>query len=198
MKKGLLVLTIILIVIFGILTGMYIYKITNIKEETKDMEIAKQEIIEDECTEEYEYLEQIKATNAQKEKISPNAKIITKIYYDFCGHTVKDIDTVSEKYINLTKDEFAEEYKEWEIEKFSNDEIVLKKTKEGICNEHYIIKEKDGYVAVYSLDENENEILSDITEISTQFLPNTDLEKLQSGIRAYGKESLYSLLEDFE
>lgn len=193
MKKGLLVLTIILIVILGILTGMYIYKMTNIKEETPNIEIARQEDIEEERS--YQYLEQ---TNAQKEKISPNAKIVTEIYYDGCGHTVKSVNTVEDKYINLVEDEFSKEFEDWKVEKFLKDEIVLSMTKKGICNEHYVVREKDGYVSVYTLDENERERLEDITEISTQFLPSTDLGELQSGICVYGKEKLYSLLEDFE
>lgn len=193
MKKGLLVLTIILIVILGILTGMYIYKMTNIKEETPNIEIARQENIEEERS--YQYLEQ---TNAQKEKISPNAKIVTEIYYDGCGHTVKSVNTVEDKYINLVEDELSKEFEDWKVEKFLKDEVVLSMTKKGICNEHYVVREKDGYVSVYTLDENEKERLEDITEISTQFLPSTDLEELQSGIFVYGKENLYSLLEDFE
>lgn len=198
MKKCILIPIILGIILFGFLTGLYIYKITSVDENKEDMEIANKEIVEDECTAEYELLEEIKAANAQKEKISPNAKLITKVYYDGCGHTVKNTDIVQQEHINLTEEEFAEEYEDWEISQFSRDEIILSKTEEGICNEHYIIKEKDGYIAIYSLDENDNETLEDITEISTVVLPNTDLVKLQGGMRAYGKESLYSLLEDFE
>lgn len=199
LRRYVLIITLFLgVIVLGALTGLYIYKITNIEDKFQNLEIAEKEVIEDDCTAEYEYMEQIKSANAQKEKISPNARVITNIYYSECGHTAKDTDIVENKYINFTQEEFEKEYEDWEIEKFTKDEIILKKEKQGICNEHYIVKEKDGYLAIYSLDENEKETLQDITEISTQFLPNTDLVKLQEGIRAYGKESLYSLLEDFE
>lgn len=198
MRKYMVIPIILGIILFGFLTGLYMYKITSIEENKEEMHIANEETIEDECTAEYELFEDTKIANAQKEKISPNAKLVTKIYYDTCGHTVKNTDTVQQEYINLTEEEFAEEYEDWEVAEFSRDEIVISKTEEGICNEHYIIKEKDGYVAVYSLDENDNETLEDVTEISTILLPNTDLVKLQGGICAYGKENLYSLLEDFE
>lgn len=197
MRKGLLALTIILILVFSFFIGRYIYKMATL-EEIPSEDIAKVEKIEDECTLEYEHLEEIEQANAKEEKVSPNAKLITNIYYDECGHTVKKTSSIENKYINLTKEELAEEYKEWEIKEFTPEEIILYKEENGICNEHYIVGEKDGYVAIYSLDSNEEETLKEITEISTNFLPNTDIAKLQGGIKVYGRENLNSVLEDFE
>lgn len=197
MRKGLLALTIILILVFSFLIGMYIYKMATL-EEPQNTEIAKVEEIEDECTLEYEHLEEIEQANAKEEKISPNAKLITNIYYDECGHTVKKTSNIENKYINLTKDEFEEEYGNWEIKEFSPEEIILYKEEPGICGEHYIVKDNDGFIAVYSLDSNEKETLKEITEIATNFLPNTDIAKLKGGIKVYGRENLNSVLEDFE
>ena len=197
MKKGILALTIILIIVFCFLIGHYIYKITTI-DENPNTEIATVENIEHECTAEYEYYEEIEEANAKQEKVSPNAKLVTNIYYDECGHTIKRTSTIDNTYINLTKEELAKEYKEWEIKEFSSDEIVLYKEADGICNEHYIVRDKEGFVAIYSLDSKENETLEEITEISTGFLTITDLGKLQGGIKLYGRENLNSLLEDLE
>ncbi len=197
MRKGLLALSILLILVFSFLIGMYIYKIATL-EEPQDMEIAKVEKIEDECTLEYEHLEEIEQANAKEEKVSPNAKLTTNIYYDECGHTVKKTSNIENKYINLNKDELSEEYQDWEIKEFSPENIILYKEEKGICNEHYILKDNDGFIAVYSLDSNEKETLKEITEISTNFLPNTDIAKLQGGIKVYGRENLNSVLEDFE
>lgn len=197
MRKGLLVLIVTLILVFSFLIGTYIYKIVTIEEEPP-IEIAKTEKIEDECTLEYEHMEEIQQTNAKEEKVSPNAKLVTNIYYDECGHTVKKTSNVDNKYINLTKEELQEEYNEWEIKEFLPEKITLYKEEKGICNEHYIVKDNDGYIAVYFLDSNEKETLKEITEISTVFLPNTDIAKLKGGIRVYGRENLNSVLEDFE
>ncbi len=197
MKKALLAIIVILIIVFGFLVGKYIYKISTF-EDNSNVEIAKSEKIEDECTAEYEYLEEIKEANAKKEKVSPNAKLTTNIYYDECGHTTKRTSNIENKYINLTEEELAEEYNNWEIKEFTPEEITLYKEEEGICDEHYIVRQKDGLVAVYSLDNKEKETLIETTEISTEFLPLTDSEKLKGGIRVYGRENLNSLLEDFE
>lgn len=197
MKKWLLALTIVLIIIFSFLIGKYLYKLLTL-EDNSNIELAKAEEIEDECTAEYEYFENIEIANAKEEKVSPNATLTKNIYYDKCGHTIKDTSTIENKYINLNKEELAEELNDWEIKQFSPNEITLYKQEDGICNEHYIVKEKDKVVAIYSLDENENEKLENVTEIGVQFLPLTDSEKLKGGIRVYGKDNLNSLLEDFE
>lgn len=197
MKKWLLAVVIILIIVFGFLVGRYLYKLS-ITEDNFNSQIAESEKIEDECTLKYENSEKIKEANAKAKKVSPNAKLITNIYYEECGHTVKRTNTIENKYINLTEEELAEEYDDWEIKKFTPEEIIIQKEEKGICNEHYIVKEKDGYIAVYSLDNEEEETIDFITEISVQFLPLTDSEKLKTGIRVYGKDNLNSLLEDFE
>ena len=197
MKKAILAIILLLIIVFGFLIGRYIYKISAL-ENNSNIEIAENKKIEDECTLEYELLEEIKQANANEEKISPNAKLITNIYYNECGHTVKTISDIENKYINLNKEEFQEEYKDWEIKEFLPEKITIYKESEGICNEHYLVKDIDGYVTVYSLDKNENETLKETTEISTTFLTTTDLARLKGGIRLYGKENLNSLLEDLE
>ncbi len=197
MKKGILAIVLLLIIVFGFLVGRYIYKISTL-ENNSNVKIAENKKIEDECTLEYERLEEIKQASANEEKISPNAKIITNIYYNECGHTVKTISDIENKYINLNKEEFQEEYKDWDIRGFSPEEVTIYKEEEGICNEHYMVRDIDGYVTVYSLDKNENETLKETTEISTTFLTTTDLARLKGGIRLYGKENLNSLLEDLE
>ena len=197
MKKGILVVVLLLIIVFGFLMGRYIYKISTL-ENNSNIEIAENKKIEDECTLEYEHLEEIKQANAKEEKVSPNAKLITSIYYNECGHTTKRTSLIEDKYINLTKEELQKEYKDWEIKEFAPDEITIYKTKDGICNEHYIVKDVDGYVTIYSLDENENETLQETTEISTAFLTTTDIARLKGGMQIYGRENLNSLLEDLE
>lgn len=62
----------------------------------------------------------------------------------------------------------------------------------------YIVKEKDGFIAIYTVDDNGKEILKEKTKISTEYLTQTDLIKIKDGIRANGREELNAVLEDFE
>lgn len=195
MKKFIFAVTVVLIILFGYLTGRYLYKVGTMNDTTN---IAESQKIEDECTREYEIYEETKQANANEEKVSPNAKLITNIYYNECGHTIKRTNIIEDKYINLTEEELQEEFSDWEITEFTPEEIIMNKSEDGICNEHYMVREKDGYVAVYSLDKNEKETLKETTEIATGFLTITDLARLQGGIKLYGRENLNSLLEDLE
>ena len=65
-----------------------------------------------------------------------------KKHYDKCGHTTNEYIDIQENLVNKTQDELEEKYPNWEVEKFSSGEIILYKEYTGICDEHYILREK--------------------------------------------------------
>lgn len=79
----------------------------------------------------------------------------------------------------------------------SSEERPLKDQQE-IGEEHYIIRDNNGYVSIYVIDTNGKEILQEITQIVTAYLPQTDQISLQEGIKVIGKEKLNATLEDYE
>ena len=89
-------------------------------------------------------------------------------------------------------------YEDWKIEEFSKDKVVFYKEMEGICNEHYVLRDVDGYVTIYSLNENNVESLVEITDIVTVYLTDEDKELLKEGIRVIGKDNLNAAIEDYE
>ena len=164
--------------------------------------IAKNnEIIEDECTEEYMQMENEDLQTAStevKEKIAPNAEIIFKTTYEKCGHTISKYDNVSNDLVNKTKEELASKYGSWNIEKFSDTQIILTKTDEDECGEHYMVREKDGKLVVFRIQENGVETEYETTEISLEYIPQTDLVNIKNGVRINGNEELNQYLENFE
>lgn len=132
------------------------------------------------------------------EKITPNTELVLKKYYKDCNHTINEYVEMPSEMINLSKEELQEEYKDWQIEDFSAQKVILLKEEKGNCNQHYIVKEKDGIIAIYKIDENGDEILKEETSISTEYLTATDLIKIKEGIKVYGQEQLNSVIEDFE
>ena len=72
------------------------------------------------------------------------------------------------------------------------------KEEEGICKEHYILRDYNGYIAIYRLESDGKETLQEITGIVTSYLPEIDIERLNIGIRVNGKQELHSSLEDYE
>ena len=99
----------------------------------------------------------------------------------------------------MTKDDLIEEYPNWEIKEFSKERVVLYKEEQGFCNEHYLVKDVDGLVTIYNMDNNDKaNNLVEITEIETKYLTENDQENLKEGIKVYTKQKLNKLIEDFE
>lgn len=161
--------------------------------------IADEEIV-DECTEEYESLgkQKIVETNAREEKASPNCSLNTKIYYKGCRHTTEKYEDLPEKLVNCSKSEIQKEFSDFKIEKFSTNEVNLSKAVEGTCGEHYLVKENEGKVVIYSIEDNGSEKEYEKTGISTEYLTSTDRENIKEGIKVYGKQNLNQLIENFE
>lgn len=133
-----------------------------------------------------------------EEKTTPNTLIIYKTYYTKCKHFVQDYEDIDILLINLNEEEFNEKCKNWNIEEFSSEEIVLSQEKEEFCNEHYKLKLENNNIVIYNIDENGIETEYEYTGITTEYLTEEDILKLTTGIYVYGKENLTSTIEDYE
>lgn len=152
-------------------------------KEKKENNIIKNETIE---------------VSSNEEKTTPNTILVFKRYYSDCEHTISNIANIEEYLVNLTEKEIKEKYPNWEIEKFSSKEVIFYKASDSFCGEHYLLSEEDGYISIYTLDEEGNKTLREKGKISVEYLPETDRISLQNGIAIYGTEELNKLLEDFE
>lgn len=204
MKKSWLIILVLAIIVIGIIAGVYIYnRNKKIGKNIVDNEInIVSETITDECTEEYEKLEeQAKLeieTNSSEEKISPNCLITLKRYYDECQHTINEYLDIPKDLVNGTKSDLQREYPNWEIQKYSNNEIILYKEFNSNCGQHFVLRDVDGKINIYKINENNEEELYEKTEISVEYLTETDKIEIQNGIRVNGIEELNQLIEDFE
>lgn len=141
---------------------------------------------------------EIISTSNQEVKTSPNAIFIFKTYYKECEHITNEKVEIPKNFVNQTQEEIKKAYEGWRIEEFNSQQVVFYMEKQGICNEHYIIRENNGYVAIYSVDAFGKETLKETTEIVTAYLPETDKNRLKEGIKVNGKEELNAALEDYE
>jgi len=199
MKKYTIIAIIIVGITLGFLTGLYLYRINKIDYNNKEI-IA--ETIEDDCTAiaqlSDEELSNIIQTSKTQEKTSPNCMITLKVYYEICEHLIETRKNIEEPQVNLTEEELKRKFPDWEIQKFTSNEIVLYKEINEFCNEHFLLKEEDGYISIYKLDKNNNSQFFQTTEISTDYLAEEDLNKIRSGIKVYTQKELNKILEDFE
>ena len=200
MNKIILVMISIIVILGAMITAVVIYtpKEAQKETETEVTEISEEEIL-DECTDEYEAMQnELIATTVEEEKISPNAFLTKKITYTGCGHTTSQYSEIPEEMVNLTKTGLQEKYPEWTVEKFSDTEIILSKEEAGECGEHFVIRDEEGVIVIYEILENGTEKEYEKTDISTEYITETDKINLQNGVYINGKQELNQFIEDFE
>lgn len=196
MKKKWIIILIIIVIIIGIIVGIVLYNKYKIGNNILENEINKiSEKVTDECIDEYS--EEVQ-TNLNEEKISPNCLLTLKRYYNECQHTIKEYVDIPQDLVNGAEEDLKKEYPYWEIEKFSSTEIILYKEFDSNCGQHFILKEDNGKITVFKINENNEEEVYEKTEISIEYLSETDRIKIKEGIKVNGIEELNQLLEDFE
>ena len=159
------------------------------------------EKIEDECTEEYKEeqgQENTTVVSSAEEKVSANAELILKKYYTKCDHTINEYVELPQELVNLTKEQVQEKYKDWQVIGFEKGKVTLYKEFDDVCGEHFKLKIENGKVVVYTVNNDETETLYEKTNISSEYLTETDLLNMQDGLEIYGKEELNQVIEDFE
>lgn len=194
MKKY--IVLVILAIVLSFFLGTYLYKLDKINEELAfEVEYTTNKA-ENTINQAEEILQR---TSSSEDKINPDTKIIEKVYYNDCNHIVQTEKQAPEEMVNETKDLFQAEYIGWEIQKFTNTEVVVYKEIYDFCDEHYCIKDNNGTITVYKLDKygKEKELIEE-TDIQTQYLAEEDIEKLEEGIIVYNKAEVSKKLEDFE
>ena len=203
MKKSWIIILIVAVIIIGIIIGLNIYnKNQNSKNNIIENEIKEiSEKVTDECTEEYEKIEEARLeieANSNEEKISPNCLLTVKRYYKECEHLINEYIDIPQSLVNGTQEDLKEEYPNWEIEKYSSTQIVLYKEFDSNCGQHFILRNDNGKITIYKINEEMQEEVYEKTEISVEYLTEKDKVEIQNGIRVNGVEELNQLIEDFE
>ena len=186
-----IILGICAIIVLGVIVGIFISK-NSIKDEQK---------VETKLVSTDQNLQnsiELISTSYAEVKDSPNCLFEFKTYYKGCKHTTTKRENIPEELVNKTEIEMQDKYKDYKIENFTANNIVFYQEKEGICDEHYLLKENNGYIAIYRKDSEGKEKLKETTQIVTTYLPEVDRQSLKKGIEIIGKENLSLTLEDYE
>lgn len=196
MKKWIWIVAIsLLIIIIGIVMGYFLFFYSNTSRNEVDY---TKELANSDDRDSYENNSGVIVTSYSGFKLSPNATISFEVCYKECNHVEVKEEIIDESLVNLNEQELQEKYLEWTIKQFSTDAVVLSKEAEGYCNEHYILREQDGYIGIYKLSNNGEEELVKLTSVLVQYLPETDMLNIKEGLKVYTKENLNKILEDFE
>lgn len=136
-------------------------------------------------------------TVVSETKLSPYAKMIIEKKFTKCGHSTVEIIDIPDEIINMTEREIIDKYENWEVRSFNSKEVSLYREIVANCNDHFVIKEKDGYLAIYTSVTDDLMNLKEITDIDVTSLPSGDVKNIEKGIYVYGQDKLSKLLEDF-
>lgn len=181
-------LIIIIISILAIIIGfsVLIFNILKIDKNTESL-LPKNEIVSN-----------VLPTSSSEICISPNATLTKICTYKKCGHTVTVSESVSNSLVNIAEDDFKKLYSEWDLVKFTPSLIEVSKSFDGNCDEHFLVKDTNGYIAIYHIKNDNDFELLETTGIVTKYLSQIDLNELENGVTLYGKEKLNAYIEDFE
>lgn len=113
MKKYTVIVVIISTIALGFFTGIYLYRIKKIDTQIKTEKIA--EVIDNNTKIEEKDL---RVSNSE-EKTSPNCTIVLKVYYEECGHLIETRKNIEKAEVNMTEAEIKENFKDWEVQKFT-------------------------------------------------------------------------------
>ncbi len=191
MKKTIWISIIVSVIFLGITAGIIIHVYSDTKIEKATVQQVKE--INRELDNQI-----VVETSSIETKTSPNAVITFEIYYSRCGHSKIKKEKIKDSEVNKSEEEIKKIYPNWKIKKFNSDEIAMYREEDNICENHYMIKEKDGYVTIYSIKSDGNEEEKDVTDISTQYLPEEDMKLLQNGIKVNSESELEQVLSDYD
>ena len=112
---------------------------------------------------------------------------------DMIENNITNIVDVSTEYIT---DDCINEWTDYA--KIINEDIESASNNIVDENTRYLVKDVNGYIFIYYLDDFNKETLYKKTDISTEYLSVEDLDDLEIGIEVTGAKELNQLLEDFE
>lgn len=198
-NRTMMIIVAILLVISTIYSIYAILSSENeIEEENEGTETYVSKVVEDECTEEYENIQNATTVSSIEEKLAANALMVLKKYYRKCEHTINEYVELPQELVNMTQQEIQNEYPDWEVIGFESGKLTLYKEFDDECGEHFKLKIEDEKVVIYSVNKDGSESLYEKTNISSEYLTETDLINMQDGLEIYGKEELNKIIEDFE
>lgn len=141
-------------------------------------------------------------TGSDEEIIGPNTLIEYKVLYTECNHEIIETRLPEQNMINMTKERFEgfiiNNHPKWKVEVFSHNKITLFIEKNHLCQNHYVIGEKNGKIAVFRINEYGERILEKVyNDAPISLLKEIDQEKIKRGIVTDNKEELSDILENY-
>ncbi|KAB3537263.1 hypothetical protein F8154_02925 [Alkaliphilus pronyensis] len=197
--------TLICFVIIGFLVGYYMNPLLNKEPPQK---IAEKE---DNSPDDYLHLDRDNYERELEENDAPvtsfedsidtDTRMVFRSLYTSCQSIIDEVIEPMDEIVGLKEGAFRtfteENMSEWQVVKFSNDEVILFRRKNQICPNHFLVSQEDGFIAIFQYNEAGEKILAEKTSIPISVLPTIDQDKLKRGILLKSREEVNRLLEDY-
>jgi hypothetical protein len=120
--------------------------------------------------------------------------IITFVY-NYADGVTQAYDSVPAMYMQgWGRERLASAYDKWTMESYSPKKVIFSKNVQKNSPYHYVLKELDGYIAVYDADNT----VKEVTSANISSFDEEEKEKYIKGIDVLGNEKLASILQDLE
>ena len=196
-KKVVFLVSSALLITTGLATGYYFYN--EQVDENKNIYISQKEIASN-----IGNSISFGANNKTSENVlkpiltTQNTSIIYEYYYKDSKTTKRQEKKIPEELANKNKKTIENVFDDWKLVYFSPEKIILKKELNNISEtDDYVLKEYDGFVAVFYADGTTQE-LKEITKTPIKSLPEDEQNLLKTGINVHGNENLLKTLQDYE
>ncbi len=129
---------------------------------------------------------------------SQETTFIFERMYKSCGHNSITYRSATAQETGLSRGQIEDMHSSWEIKEFSPSIVWLFEEIDGYCPNHYIIREKDGCIAIYRPDKDGQGVyLIHQTNIEVALL-NADIqERIREGWVVDSIEQLELLMESW-
>lgn len=143
---------------------------------------------------------QIKVTDDNVVTISTDIRYETK--HNKCNHKTTENEKPEPNMIGLDRKSFEEYVKHnlpgWKMSMFSKEEIHLLNEKDTLCSKHFIVGEKNGKIAIFTIDEYGKKVIHRIFKDTTiSIITEENQKRLKQGIVVDSEEEAIQVLEDF-
>lgn len=130
-------------------------------------------------------------------RITASTKMVYEYHYLRDGLTDRIVDTPPYFLLDYTEDALKEAFVDWLVLSFDDREVIMRKEVDSYSNQYYVVREYEGYVAVFYTTEQNGTFLKEITDSLVSVLPEDERAKLKTGINVTGNDALNRLLEDY-
>lgn len=125
-----------------------------------------------------------------------NENTILEFVYNYSdGFSETKQDLPQQFMVGWDREQVEKAYSQWEMTEFSKDKVIFNKSVDSTSSQHYILKEDEGYIAVFYRD---SDILKEVTSTPISSLSVEDRKLFEKGVSVDGDVNLIKYLESLE